>query len=366
MTWVRRSSRPLQQCQGNALESFLGDGRTIKITTDPGEFKSTMEYQNLAGVASPVPGTFWGKDFLLLDFDKSGPISIDIPPGTYNGTQLAEAVEVATRNAFGDDKKIKLEAGEDNFFTLDLKKSTGDGLSSGLATPIVVNLHDPSFVLTQAQAEAGMVMDDFLQHAQVRMNDEMNKYIQTGETTDQTRVEALEKVDGQLFKKIRGNSITQTTTTPPIGYDILELGHKNDTDGTGVTHKRFVAYSNPPADQAGYSVAKFGERNKPAIAAYDVKATLIHDQSANTDPVVDANKNPVIFLAKNTDGTARTVNDLPLKPEVVRFFQTGNTAAPTQVLGSGLLRGLNSSERKKLLLSRYSKIPTMLPTGWLH
>ena len=50
---------------GNALESFLGDGRTVKITTDPGEFKSTMEYQTLAGAASPVPGTFWGKDFLL-------------------------------------------------------------------------------------------------------------------------------------------------------------------------------------------------------------------------------------------------------------------------------------------------------------
>ncbi|MDB9924548.1 flagellar hook-basal body complex protein, partial [Planktomarina sp.] len=317
----------------NALESFLGDGRTIKITTDPGEFKSTMEYQKLAGEASPVPGTFWGKDFLLLDFDKSGPISIDIPPGTYNGTQLAEAVEIAARNAFGDDKKIKLEAGEDNFFSLDLKKSTGDGLSSGLATPIVVDLHAKSFVLTQAEAEAGMVMDDFLQHAQVRMNDEMNKYIQTGETADQTRVEALEKADGKLFKKIRGNSIPQTTTSPPIGYDILELGHKNDTQGTGVTNRRFVAYSNPPGDQASYSVEKFGERNKPTIAAYDVKSTLIHDQGANTDPVVDANKNPVFFIVKDTtddvEGNASTVNDFPDKPEVVRFFQTGTAAKAT-------------------------------------
>ena len=149
--------------------------------------------------------TFWGKDFLTMDFDKSGPVSIDIPPGTYNGTQLAEAVEVATRNAFGDDKKIKLEAGEDNFFSLDLKKNAGDGLSSGLATPIVINLHDPSFVLTQAQAEAGMVMDDFLQHAQVRMNAEMNKYIQSTANTeraDTTKLATgapLEGVNGKLF-----------------------------------------------------------------------------------------------------------------------------------------------------------------------
>jgi hypothetical protein len=130
------------------------------------------------------------------------------------------------------------------------------------------------------------------------MNDEMNKYIQNGEVTVQSRVEALKEVNEKLFKKIRGNAITQTTTSPPVGFDILELNHKNDTDGTGITHKRFVAYSNPPADQAGFSVAKFGEINKPAIAAYDVKATLIHDQSANTDPVVDANQNPVIFLVK--------------------------------------------------------------------
>ena len=40
--------------------------------------------------------------------DNSGPVSIDIPPGTYNGTQLAEAVEVAMRSAFGDDKKVQL------------------------------------------------------------------------------------------------------------------------------------------------------------------------------------------------------------------------------------------------------------------
>ena len=68
------------------------------------------------------------------------------------------------------------------FSVLTSKRSTGDGLSSGLATPIVIDLHRTSFVLdgsTGNVASDGMVMDDFLQHAQVRMNDEMNKYIQT-------------------------------------------------------------------------------------------------------------------------------------------------------------------------------------------
>ena len=121
---------------GLGLESYLGDGRTIEIVTDPMQFRRTMEYQALANVASPVPGTFWGKDFLLVDVDNSGPVSIDIPPGTYTGEQLAEVVEVSLRDAFGDDKKVQLTAGVDSTFTIDFKKSSGDGKSTGLPAPI--------------------------------------------------------------------------------------------------------------------------------------------------------------------------------------------------------------------------------------
>ena len=97
-----------------SMKLYLGMGKTVTIVTDPMKFKSTLEYQALQNVASPVGSTFWGKDFLLLDVDASGPVSIDIPPGTYNGTQLAAAVEVATRMAFGDDKKIKFTPNVDD------------------------------------------------------------------------------------------------------------------------------------------------------------------------------------------------------------------------------------------------------------
>ena len=98
---------------GLGLEAFLGDGKTVEIVTDPMQFKRTMEYQALAGIDPPVPGTFWGKDFLLVDVDNSGPVSINIPPGTYTGVQLADAAEVALRDAFGDDKMVQLTAGVD-------------------------------------------------------------------------------------------------------------------------------------------------------------------------------------------------------------------------------------------------------------
>ena len=258
--------------KSNGIETFLGEGRTVEIVTDPLKFKSTREYQTLSGVASPTGSTFWGKDFLLVDVDTSGPVSIDIPPGTYNGTQLAAAVEIATRNAFGDDRKIRLSDGVDNKFSIDLKVTSGDGLSTGLTTPIEVDLHQASFVNSAAEARAGMTLDNFLSHAQVRINDSMNAYVQaTGSAAgvNAANVTAL-GADGRLFKKLVGTAIPNTAI-PALGVpaarvsgnDIVTVTQlTNDTPGsaTVTSNTRYVAYSN---DATGT------EANKPAVKAYD-------------------------------------------------------------------------------------------------
>jgi flagellar hook protein FlgE len=258
--------------KSNGIETFLGDGRVVEIVTDPLEFKSTREYQTLSGVASPIGSTFWGKDFLLVDVDASGPVSIDIPPGTYNGTQLAAAVEIATRNAFGDDRKIRLTDNVDNKFSIDLKITSGDGLSTGLSTPIEVDLHQLSMVNTADEAKAGMTLDNFLSHAQVRINDTMNAYIQANGSAagiDAAKVTAL-GADGRIFKKLVGTAIPNTAipaTGIPVarvsGNDIITVTQKtNNTPGsaTVTSTTRFVAYSN---DATG------AEANKPAVKAYD-------------------------------------------------------------------------------------------------
>ncbi|MDC1494384.1 flagellar hook-basal body complex protein [Planktomarina temperata] len=258
--------------KSNGIETFLGEGRTVEIVTDPLKFKSTREYQTLSGVASPTGSTFWGKDFLLVDVDASGPVSIDIPPGTYNGTQLAAAVEVATRNAFGDDRKIRLTDNVDNKFSIDLKITSGDGLSTGLTTPIEVDLHQPSIVNTAAEAQAGMTLDNFLSHAQVRTNDTMNAFVQaTGAPAgvNVANVTAL-GADGRLFKKLVGTAIPNTAI-PALGVpaarvsgnDIVTVTQlTNDTPGSAAVTSttRYVAYSN---DATGT------EANKPAVKAYD-------------------------------------------------------------------------------------------------
>ena len=294
--------------QGLGIETFLGQGKTITIVTDPMKFKSTMEYQALQGEENPIAGTFWGKDFLLVDVDNSGPVSIDIPPGTYNGIQLAEAVEVAMRSAFGDDKKVQLSAGVDNTFSLDLKATSGDGLSSGLATgPIVVDLHEASIVATANEAVAGLEMNTFLSHAQMKMNDAMNAYIQ-GDTpagVDAANVSAL-GVDGRMFKKLVGGAGIPGSAIP-TGNDIITVLQK-EGDGTPDAVDRYVAYSNT--------------NNKPEVKAYDIKTTLseVDDSYGVTDGVP--------FFTVPQDGFST-------EPETVRFMQFGDgTSTWTDFFGT--------------------------------
>ena len=297
---------------GQSLSAYLGDGRTVEIVTDPMMFTKTMEYQALKGIENPTPGTFWGKDFLLVDIDESGPVSIDIPPGTYNGTQLAEAVQIALRNAFGDDKKIQLTDNVDSTFTIDLKQPAGDGKAKGLATPITVDLHAAggSIAATQAQAKAGLELDDFLVHAQRLITNAMNAKIQSaaGAKSEDAAAAAELNVSGRMFKKIASSAIDMAAPMP-TAYDVIQFTHTNPqvNSGTGVT--RYVAYSNVGGT--------------PDVKAYDYKvaATLSN-------------------IKKDSDGYlqitigATGLGDL----EVLRFQQntaTGKTTEFIDEVGSG-------------------------------
>ena len=197
------------------------------------QFKRTMEYQALANVDPLVPGTFWGKDFLLVDVDNSGPVSVDIPPGTYTGAQLADATEVALRDAFGDDKLVQLTAGVDSTFTIDFKKSSGDGKSTGLPAPITIDLHADSIVT--GTPEDGMKMDTFLTHAQRLITNQLNAYIQDpadADGVDATKVNNLGEADGKLFKKAVGRLsrllvwglLVEVGTATPLLLDGLRPG----------------------------------------------------------------------------------------------------------------------------------------------
>ncbi|MDA9009738.1 flagellar hook-basal body complex protein [bacterium] len=316
---------------GLPVDTYLADGKTIEIVTDPLKFASTQEYYDAINTVVPSSntGTFWGKDFLLVDVDESGPISIDIPPGTYNGTQLAAAVEVAVREAAGDDRKVQLEPGVDNTFSLDLKQTTGDGKSEGLdAGPIEIDLHGGSYVASATEAEEGLDMDTFLVHAQLKLTEAMNTYIQgTGGTTadnlagvNATQIDDL-GADGRLFKKLKGTAIDATDI--PTGNDIFEVtqkeGDSGDANYVAAGTKRHVAYSNTDG--------------KPAVKAYDLKTTM--DVSATNRYGVattgaNAGKPYISVLKTEFDDAPETVrlfqfdggNALLVKTEISDFFGT--------------------------------------------
>jgi flagellar hook protein FlgE len=286
---------------GLGLETFLGDGRTIEVVTDPMQFRRTMEYQALANVDPLVPGTFWGKDFLLADVDNSGPVSIDIPPGTYTGAQLADVAEVALRDAFGDDKKVQLTAGVDSTFTIDFKKSSGDGKSTGLPAPITVDLHADSIVT--ATPEDGMKMDTFLSHAQRLMTNQLNSYIQDPADADGVDPVKVANIgaEGKLFKKVIGG--TAIAAIPPVKSDVISLAHKNTAANGANAVTRYLAYSNVG--------------NNPEIKAYD----NIFTQDGNG--IGDHADGTVNALAVDADGyltvkiNGVTTGDM----EVLRFQQ---------------------------------------------
>ena len=246
---------------GQSLAAYLGDGRTVNIVTDPMQFPKTMEYQALAGIENPTPGTFWGKDFLLVDVDNSGPVSIDIPPGTYTGVELAAAVETALRDAFGDDKKVQLTSGVDNTLTIDLKAPAGDGKAKGLETPIVVDFHAESIVATASQAQDGLELNDFLVHAQRLITDAMNAKIRSaGDASDDDADLANELgVSGRMFKKVSSAEIN-TSTPMPGGTDIIEVTHTNPNINGAASVKRYMHYDNTS--------------KTPEIKAYDTKLTV--------------------------------------------------------------------------------------------
>ena len=298
---------------GRGVQTYLADGKTIEIVTDPMQFKSTVEGHatNSPATTPPTGAPFWGKEFLLVDVDGSGPVSIDIPPGTYNGVELAKEVENALRDAFGDDKKIQLTANIDNTFTMDLKKASGDGKSTGLLTPIEINLHDASYVATSAESIAGLTMPEFLTHAQILMTEKLNAYAQDTTNTQQVSAAAVNDlgIAGRMFKRAQGAEIA-TPINLPTTFDTIEVISKNDaikatsgvlnssgTAGGAIT--RFIAYSKVD--------------NKPEVKVYDHKIA----QPADTKFTKDADGFLVLELLQS---------QIIEKPEVFRFQQNPDLA----------------------------------------
>ncbi len=235
-------SQPASLTGSQSSFDFGEEGnKLIEITNDPMRFKATREAGNNDA------SIFWGKDFLLVNVDDGDvPVSVNLRPGFYNATQLANEVERAVNDAYGDDNKLQIRSNVDDKLTVDFSiLNTSDGTLKGLNTPVEIDLLQPSFVSQQLGIDTtgsspDFTREEFLAHAQVRIIDAMNAYEANTATTG-----AL-GVNNQLFTRSSGAQMSG----PYEHTDVITFDYKSmATDGgetigkTGTEVQKHLVYS---------------------------------------------------------------------------------------------------------------------------
>jgi flagellar hook protein FlgE len=202
--------------------------KLVEIVTDPLMFGATRE-----GGKSDSD-VFWGKDFLLVNVDDSdAPVSIDLRPGKYNAEQLAAEVERAINEAYGDDKKIQLYQNVDDILTLDFfKLNTTDGTSQPLNKAIEIDLLQDSYVteysgIDPEGSSPDFTRAEFLTHVQERINQELDNYAYSFDTTNNFTGNSAELgVENRMFASIKGSAVNHPLGSLPsgepqaIGFDL--------------------------------------------------------------------------------------------------------------------------------------------------
>ena len=181
--------------------------KLVEIVTDPVLFNATRE----SGVADSQ--VFWGKNFMSIKVDDiDTPVNIDIRPGKYNAEQLATEVSRAINYKFGDDRKFQIVQNVDDTLNFNFYKLLADGTSSGLSNgEIEVDLLSSSFVtdvngIDLDGASPDFTKEEFLAHAQSRMNDALNEYA-VSSADDTVQYASALGVNDKLFARTSGSQM---------------------------------------------------------------------------------------------------------------------------------------------------------------
>ena len=283
--------------------------KLVEIVTDPMQFNSTKEAGNADG------NVFWGKDFLLVNIDDGDqPVSIDIRPGKYNADQLANEVERAINEAYGDDKKIQIVQNVDDTLTIDLIKLDADGVSTGLTNKISVDLLVDSFVSEQIDgmdingASPDFTLEQFLAHSQARLNEALNAHVidtdavSGAETSQNTEV----GVGNNLFARTSGTAMTSILDKTQI----VEFDYRTMDD------------SNTVSSEAKFLVHSYYGR-RPELSVYNERVQTATNASSNTVEY-DAAQN-TLTIQLTTGGAANFVSGESIRLAGVFDNQSGDT-----------------------------------------
>ena len=283
--------------------------KTVTIVTDPMKFNSTRE----SGDSSS--SIYWGTNFMTINVDNSDqPVNIDIRPGSYNATQLSAEIQRAVNAAYGDDKKIQIVQNVDDTLTIDLLKLNADGTSTGLTTPVSVDLLSDSYVsdlegIVLTGASPDFTREQFLAHTQARLNAALNEYAVTPSTDAVNSATAL-GVGESLFYRASGKSISTILTQSQA----FTFNHRTADDGSSATsntaanltangslstgrHLTYSYYGKTPELHVYDEVDALGDNASTTAVSYDQSENTVRFYFGTSDPGLTANEK-VRFVGK--------------------------------------------------------------------
>ena len=282
--------------RGEQAEFDFGEegDRLVEIVTDPMQFKATRES------GDGDSRVYWGKNFLTVNVDNGDqPVNIDIRPGKYNATQLAAEVERAINEAYGDDSKVQIVQNVDDTLNINLFKLNQDGSSTGLTTPIEVDLLADSFVsdvenITLSGASPDFTREQFLAHTQARINDALNRY--AVDATDTIDNASALGVSTDLFARARGDEMEAVfEKTQIIKFDHTTSNATNTAGITGASltnSEKYMVYSM-------YA-------NRPSLSVYENQQEVATTGAGTNSVIYNSNQNTLRVYFANTTTPAET------------------------------------------------------------
>ena len=296
--------------------------KLVEIVTDPLLYNATVEAGKLTD-----SDIYWGKNFLTLNVDSADqPVNIDIRPGKYNATQLANEVERAINEAYGDDKKIQIVRNVDDEINIDLSKLNADGSTSSLDAAITVDLLTDSYVTSQqvggsnrinlTGASPDFTRDEFLAHVQARVNEALNSY-----ADDATQKAAL-GIEKLQFTRASGATIDTIYET----NDTIEFTHTSNAYAGDANNVGVAVSATPAATSTKFLVYSYFD-NKPNLSVYD-GAKSVSATPANVPDSSNNGTNPLghSVMYSTTENTLRI------------YFDGLNSTAGTPFAANGKIR----------------------------
>ena len=285
--------------------------KTVTIVTDPMKFNSTRES------GDTTSSVYWGTNFMTINVDNSDqPVNIDIRPGSYNAAQLSTEIQRAINAAYGDDKKIQIVQNVDDTLTIDLLKLNADGTSTGLTTPVSVDLLSDSYVsdlegIVLTGASPDFTREQFLAHTQARLNAALNEYAVNPSTDAVASATAL-GVGDSLFYRAAGKSISTILDQSQA----FTFNHRTATDQATLTasgatttprNLTYSYYGKNPELHVYDEVDNVGDNASAKAVDYDQSENTVRFYFGTSNPGLTANEK-VRFIGSFYSDTTMNAN----------------------------------------------------------